>query len=55
LRSGLLASAGLVFLTTMKELPCTLILSPMGFNTLATAVWSNISEAFFAQASAPLS
>jgi iron(III) transport system permease protein len=25
----------------------------MGFNTLATAVWSNISEAFFAQAAAP--
>ena len=53
LRSGLLAGAGLVFLTTMKELPTTLILSPMGFNTLATAVWSNISEAFFAQAAAP--
>jgi iron(III) transport system permease protein len=53
LRSGLLAGAGLVFLTTMKELPATLILSPMGFNTLATAVWSNISEAFFAQAAAP--
>ncbi len=53
LRSGLLAGAGLVFLTTMKELPATLILSPMGFNTLATAVWSNISEAFFTQAAAP--
>jgi iron(III) transport system permease protein len=53
LRSGLLAGAALVFLTTMKELPATLILSPMGFNTLATAVWSNISEAFFAQAAAP--
>ncbi len=53
LRSGLLAGAGLVFLTTMKELPTTLILSPMGFDTLATAVWSHISEAFFAQAAAP--
>ena len=53
LRSGLLAGAGLVFLTAMKELPTTLILSPMGFDTLATAVWSHISEAFFAQAAAP--
>jgi iron(III) transport system permease protein len=53
LRSGLLAGAGLVVLTTMKELPTTLILSPMSSNTLATAVWSNISEAFFAQAAAP--
>jgi iron(III) transport system permease protein len=53
LRSGLLAGWGLVFLTCMKELPTTLILSPIGFGTLATAVWSHISEAFFAQAAAP--
>ena len=53
LRSGLLAAAALVFLTTMKELPATLILSPFGFRTLATAVWSAVSEAFFAQAAAP--
>ena len=37
----------------MKELPTTLILSPIGFNTLAVQVWSNISEAFFARAAAP--
>lgn len=53
LRPGLAAGATLVFLTCMKELPATLILSPAGFNTLSTAVWSNISEAFFAQAAAP--
>lgn len=53
LRPGLLAGAALVFLTVMKELPVTLILSPLGFRTLATAVWGNISEAFFAQAAAP--
>jgi iron(III) transport system permease protein len=53
LRPGVLAGTALVFLTCMKELPATLILSPLGFDTLATAVWSNISEAFFAQAAAP--
>lgn len=53
LRPGILAGLALVFLTTMKELPATLILSPIGYRTLSTAVWSNISEAFFAQAAAP--
>ena len=47
-RPGLLAAGALVFLTAMKELPTTLILSPIGFSTLAVQVWSNISEAFFA-------
>jgi iron(III) transport system permease protein len=37
----------------MKELPATLILSPLGFETLATAVWSASSEAFFARAAVP--
>ncbi len=50
---GIFAGAALVFLTAMKELPATLILSPAGFRTLSTAVWGNISEAFFAQAAAP--
>ena len=49
-RPGILAGAALVFLLTMKELPATLILSPTGFNTLATSVWSFTSEAFFARA-----
>ena len=52
-RPGLLAGAALVFLLTMKELPATLVLSPIGFNTLATAVWAAASEAFFARAAAP--
>ncbi|RMF83160.1 MAG: iron ABC transporter permease [Nitrospinota bacterium] len=52
-RPGMMAGAGLVFLTTMKELPATLILSPLGFKTLATLIWSAVSEAFFAQAAAP--
>lgn len=52
-RPGITASAALVFLTTMKELPATLILAPLGFKTLATSVWAAVSEAFFAQAAAP--
>ncbi len=46
LRPGLGAGAGLVFLTTMKELPATLLLSPTGFSTLATRIWNSTSEGF---------
>ncbi|MDX1412730.1 MAG: iron ABC transporter permease [Candidatus Promineifilaceae bacterium] len=53
MRPGILAGAALVFLTCMKELPATLILSPMGFSTLATQIWANINEAFFARAALP--
>ena len=49
-RSGVLTGAALVFLTTMKELPATLLLGPTGFNTLSTRIWSTTVEAFFAQA-----
>lgn len=52
-RPGLLAGAGLVFLTAMKELPATLLLSPIGFNTLATKIWGAAAEGFFARAAAP--
>jgi iron(III) transport system permease protein len=50
---GVLAGAAMVFLLTMKELPATLILAPLGFKTLATGVWSAASEAFFARAALP--
>lgn len=53
IRPGLAAAAVLVFLLTMKELPATLLLSPIGFKTLATSIWSSASEAFFARAAAP--
>lgn len=52
-RPGLLTGASLVFLLTMKELPATLILSPIGFTTLASTIWSAANEAFFARAAAP--
>ncbi len=52
-RPGLAVGFALVFLTVMKELPATLILSPIGFKTLATSVWSAVSAAYFAQAALP--
>jgi iron(III) transport system permease protein len=50
MRSGLAAGAGLVLLSTLKELPATLVLAPLGVQTLATQVWSATSEGFYAQA-----
>lgn len=52
-RRGLLMGGSLVFLTSMKELPATLILRPIGFETLATRIWSPASEGIFSQAGAP--
>lgn len=52
-RPGAIAAAALVFLTTMKELPATLLLSPIGFETLATRVWSAATEALFTRAAVP--
>lgn len=53
IRPGLLTGVGLVFLTSMKELPATLILRPTGFETLATRVWSTASEGIYSQAALP--
>lgn len=50
---GLWAGGLLVFLTCMKELPITLMLSPPGFDTLATEIWSLTTEAYFARAALP--
>jgi iron(III) transport system permease protein len=53
LRSGLLAGGALVFLTCMKELPATLILSPIGTETLAVRVWQAAEEGLYADAALP--
>ena len=50
LRNGIVAGAALVFLSCMKELPITILLSPIGFETLALNVWSYSNEAMFAEA-----
>ncbi|MGQ0551151.1 MAG: ABC transporter permease [Armatimonadota bacterium] len=52
-RPGVIAATALVFLTCMKELPATLLLSPTGFETLATRVWSAATEGFFTRAAPP--
>jgi iron(III) transport system permease protein len=47
---GLAAGAGLVLLSTMKELPATLLLAPTGFETLATRIWSATESGYFGRA-----
>jgi iron(III) transport system permease protein len=47
---GLAAAAGLVLLSTMKELPATLLLAPTGFDTLATRIWSATESNAFGRA-----
>ena len=53
LRPAAVGAAALVFLTTAKELPMTLILGPTGFATLATSVWSTVGEGYYTRAAAP--
>jgi iron(III) transport system permease protein len=44
-KTGILAGAALVFLNTMKELPLTLILRPIGLETFPTRIWQFYNEA----------
>ena len=53
IRRGLLTGGVLVFLTTMKELPATLLLRPTGFDTLAVRIWSTANDLFYARAAGP--
>jgi iron(III) transport system permease protein len=50
LRPGLTAAAILVFLSCIKELPLTIILSPLDFETLALNMYAFTTEAMFAEA-----
>ena len=52
-RRGLVAGSLLVFLTTMKELPVTLLLRPTGFDTLAVNIWSAADTLLYSRAAAP--
>ncbi|MEX0826072.1 MAG: iron ABC transporter permease [Acidimicrobiia bacterium] len=52
-RRGLIAGSLLVFLTTMKELPATLLLRPTGFDTLAVGIWSAADSLLYSRAAAP--
>lgn len=49
-RSGILSGAVLVFLTAIKELPATMLLAPIGFNTLAVQIWQATENVDFADA-----
>lgn len=49
---NLVAGGGLVLLSTVKELPATLLLSPIGFSTLATAIFNAYEDGFYAEAGA---
>ena len=48
---GLVAGAGLVMLSTMKELPATLLASPIGFQTLAVKIWDTYEASYLAEPS----
>jgi iron(III) transport system permease protein len=50
---GIAAGAALVFLTTMKELPATLLLRPTGFETIVTYIWLVRGAAYQGQAAIP--
>ncbi|NWF69775.1 MAG: iron ABC transporter permease [Chloroflexi bacterium] len=52
-RAGVLGGMALVFLSAMKELPTTLLLSPTGYETLPTAIWSAYNQARFTAVGAP--
>jgi iron(III) transport system permease protein len=53
LRGGLLTAVVLVFVETMKEMPATLLLRPVGLNTLAVEIWERTSEAMWEEAALP--
>jgi iron(III) transport system permease protein len=52
-RPGVLAGAALVFLSAMKELPATLLLRPIGFDTLATEIWTLTTVGAYSRAALP--
>jgi iron(III) transport system permease protein len=53
LRGALLTAAILAWVETMKELPATLLLRPLGLKTLAVEVWELTSESRWAEAALP--
>jgi iron(III) transport system permease protein len=50
---GVLGGAALVFLTTMKELPATLLLRPPEFETLVTYIWTAQQSGHYGLAAVP--
>lgn len=52
-RAGILAGVALVFLSVLKELPTTLLLSPTGFDTLPTEIWTAHAQVQMSRLGAP--
>jgi iron(III) transport system permease protein len=52
-RPGAAAALALVFLTILKELPATLLLSPPGYRTLPGVIWGHTTDAFYGSAALP--
>ncbi|MFB6113752.1 MAG: ABC transporter permease [Halodesulfurarchaeum sp.] len=50
---GIIAGAALVFLTTMKELPATIMLHPTGFDTIVTFIWLVQASGAYGRAAVP--
>jgi iron(III) transport system permease protein len=50
---GIMAGMALVFLHALKELPATLLLAPIGFETLATDIWRQTTRGFFEASAIP--
>jgi iron(III) transport system permease protein len=53
IRTGLLTAALLVFTEVMKELPATMLLRPVGGDTLAVEVWQATTESLWETAALP--
>jgi iron(III) transport system permease protein len=53
IRGGILAGGALLFLHAVKELPATLILAPLGFETLATDIWNQTQFGFYEASAIP--
>jgi iron(III) transport system permease protein len=53
MRSGLISAAILVFVDVMKELPVTLIMRPLNYDTLAVRVFNLASDERLAEAALP--
>jgi iron(III) transport system permease protein len=50
---GIATGAALVFLTAMKELPATLLLRPLRFDTLVTYIWRVQEAGLYGRAAVP--
>ena len=50
---GIIVAGALVFVDVMKELPITLMLRPIGYETLATWVWQMSVESVWGGAAVP--